>query len=404
MVTRRRVQSIAIRFYPPSYDIRVESVPMPQITHSDDAIVRIHLSGLCGSSLHVYRGHEAVDKMRVYFSGAYHTCGHEFIGQVVKLGSSFSVHTLRLPSLYAKLKTGDKVVCPFPTSCGVCQVCRSGFTCRCIQSKLFGSPALEGVQAQYIRVPSASGTLFNLSDPDAWPLSKLKQVSDSSLLLLADILPTGIFAAIQALSHSKVLPVPAAEPWPPHGKASKNIPTFAIIGLGPVGFCATIRFKIIAVDPIESRRNKMRSIYFEISDLGVSQEIFVVQSIEEVKETVHTWTSDVGCSAVLEVVVGNNSALTLAYELVQPFGSMSSVDAHGVHPFPLTGGQLYDKNVSFDFGRCPVRSLFPMAFELLSDESSLIDRIVGFDKAVEMYATFDKGEVGKIVFNPWKET
>lgn len=44
---------------------------------------------------------------------------------------------------------------------------------------------------------------------------------------------------------------------------------------------------------------------------------------------------------------------------------MSSVDAHGVHPFPLTGGQLYDKNVSFDFGRCPVRSLFPMAFELL---------------------------------------
>lgn len=66
-------------------------------------------------------------------------------------------------------------------------------------------------------------------------------------------------------------------------------------------------------------------------------------------------------------VVGNNSALALAYELVQPFGTISSVGVHGERPFPLTGGQLYDKNVSFDFGRCPVRSLFPMAFDLLSE-------------------------------------
>ncbi|KAK0201623.1 chaperonin 10-like protein [Desarmillaria ectypa] len=418
---------VAIRFHPPSYDIRVENVPIPEITHPDDAIVKIHFSGLCGSDLHVYRGHEAVDKI--------HTCGHEFIGQVVKLGSSFSVHAERLPSLYAKLKIGDKVVCPFTTSCGECQVCRSGFTCRCIQSKLFGSSALEGAQAQYIRVPNAGGTLFNLSDPDTWPLSKPKQVSDSSLLLLADILPTGIFAAIQALSHPKVPPVLTAAPWPLHDKASsgipdlfpkENVPTFAIIGLGPVGVCAAISLldelekrqlpsglRIVAIDPIESRRGKMRSIYSKISDARGSREVFVVQSIEEAKETVQTWTSGVGCSAVLEVV-GNNSALALAYELVQPFGTISSVGVHGERPFPLTGGQLYDKNVSFDFGRCPVHSLFPMAFDLLikrqdvfggvGDESGLIERIVGFDDAVEMYAAFDKGEVGKIVFDPWKET
>ncbi|KAK0464703.1 chaperonin 10-like protein [Desarmillaria tabescens] len=418
---------VAIRFHPPSYDIRVESVPIPEITHPDDAIVKIRFSGLCGSDLHAYRGHEAVDKI--------HTCGHEFIGEVIKLGSSFTAHAQRLPSLYAKLKIGNKVVCPFTTSCGECQMCRSGFTCRCIQSKLFGSPALEGAQAQYIRVPNAGGTLFNLSDPDTWPLSKPKQVSDSSLLLLADILPTGIFAAIQALSHPKVLPVLTATPWALHDKASddisdlfpkENVPTFAIIGLGPVGVCATISlldqlgkrqlpsgFRIVAVDPVESRRNKMRSIYSKISDSEVRPEAFMVRSIEEAKETVQAWTSGVGCSAVLEVV-GNNSALTLAYELVQPFGTISSVGVHGERPFPLTGGQLYDKNVSFDFGRCPVRSLFPMAFDLLikrqdvfgtvGDESGLIDRIVGFDEAVQMYAAFDKGEVGKIVFDPWKET
>ncbi|KAK0503829.1 alcohol dehydrogenase [Armillaria luteobubalina] len=419
---------VAIRFHPPSYDIRVENVPIPEIIHPDDAIVKIHFSGLCGSDLHVYRGHEAVDRI--------HTCGHEFVGHVVKLGSSFSVHSQRLPALYANLKIGDKVVCPFTTSCGECRVCRSGFTCRCIQNKLFGSPALEGAQAQYVRVPNAGGTLFNLSDPETWPLSTPKQVSDSSLLLLADILPTGIFAAIQALSHPKVSPILTATPWPLHDQTfsdtpglfpKENLPTFAIIGLGPVGVCATISlldqlgkrqlpsgFRIVAVDPIKSRRNKMRSIYCKVCDPEVrSCEIFEIQSIEEAKETVRTWTSGVGCSAVLEVV-GNNSALTLAYELVQPFGTISSVGVHGERPFPLTGGQLYDKNVSFDFGRCPVRSLFPMAFDLLikrqdifggvGDESGLIDRIVGFDEAVEMYAAFDKGEVGKIVFDPWKKT
>ncbi len=39
----------------------------------------------------------------------------------------------------------------------------------------------------------------------------------------------------------------------------------------------------------------------------------------------------------------------------------------------------------------------------VGDESGLIDRIVGFDEAVEMYAAFDKGEVGKIVFDPWRK-
>ncbi|SJL07325.1 uncharacterized protein ARMOST_10671 [Armillaria ostoyae] len=416
---------VAIRFHPPSYDIRVENVPIPEITHPDDAIVKIHFSGLCGSDLHVYRGHEAVDKMQAKFS----------VAQSAGLTLTRLLVILAVMSSSARLSNWDRAsVCIPKDSRHFAGNAR--FTCRCIQSKLFGSPALEGAQAQYIRVPNAGGTLFNLSDPDTWPLSTPKQVSDSSLLLLADILPTGIFAVIQALSHPKVLPVLAAAPWPLHDQASsdmlglfpkENVPTFAIIGLGPVGVCATISlldqlgkrqlpsgFRIVAVDPIESRRNKMRSIYSKVCDSEVrSREVFAVQSIEEAKETVQTWTSGVGCSAVLEVV-GNNSALALAYELVQPFGIISSVGVHGERPFPLTGGQLYDKNVSFGFGRCPVRSLFPMAFDLLikrqdifggvGDESGLIDKIVGFDEAVEMYAAFDKGEVGKIVFDPWKKT
>lgn len=79
---------------------------------------------------------------------------------------------------------------------------------------------------------------------------------------------------------------------------------------------------------------------------------------------------------------------------------------------PFQGRQLYAKNVSFDFGRCPVRAMFPMALELLikrqdifggvGEEASLVDKIVGFEEAAESYQKFDKGTVGKVLFRPWK--
>ena len=110
-------------------------------------------------------------------------------------------------------------------------------------------------------------------------------------------------------------------------------------------------------------------------------------------------------------VVGNNSALTLAYELVRPFGLISSVGVHQAPQLPLTGREVYDKNVSFDFGRCPVRSMLPIAAKILlkrqdvfggvGTKASLIERIVGFESAVEFYEKFDKGLCGKILFDPW---
>ena len=85
-------------------------------------------------------------------------------------------------------------------------------------------------------------------------------------------------------------------------------------------------------------------------------------------------------------VVGNNSALTLAYDIVRPFGAVSSVGVHQEPPLPFTGRDVYNKNVSSDFGRCLVRAMFPLALEILrkrqdmfggvGQAASLIDRIV----------------------------
>ncbi|KAL1745467.1 chaperonin 10-like protein [Schizophyllum fasciatum] len=390
----------------------------PKIEHPDDAIVKIKLAGLCGSDLHTYRGTEAADRV--------HICGHEFVGEVVALGDSFGKADEERPALYETLKVGDKVVSPFTTNCGECSVCYLGFTCRCKESLLFGSPSLQGAQAQYIRVPHAGGTLFDLSGDNLTDVQK--SVADSSLMLLGDILPTGMFAAMQALNHPKLQADLNGKPWPScldlsarTGSSAARALSFAVVGMGPVGICAVIALLdmldqrniphiVIAVDPNPARRQKMEAILAALRSDSKTHSCVSVRSIEDAKELVQRET-EVGCSAVLEVV-GNTSALKLAYDLVRPFGVISSVGVHSVVPLPLTGDDLYSKNLSLDFGRCPARAMIPMAFDLLvkrqdifgsvGEASSLVDNIVGLDEAVESYKKFDKGESGKILFDPWQ--
>lgn len=258
--------------------------------------------------------------------------------------------------------------------------------------------------------------MFDLTDPDSWSNGKplhhdmemvLAGIADSSLLLLADILPTGIFAAVQALNHPKVLPVITGRPWPLsfHHEADESISsinlkpedgilTFAVIGLGPVGICTCVSlldmlvtrnlpFRVVAIDPLEARRRKMERVLATIDQQAKISGVFTVQSIDDAGKTVQEWTAGVGCNAILEVsetslsagrisfhvhetqVVGNNSALKLGYDLVRAFGAIISVGVHGEPQIPFTGQQLYNKNVSLDFGRCPAQAMFPLAFDLL---------------------------------------
>ncbi|KAI9568331.1 chaperonin 10-like protein [Boletus coccyginus] len=429
------MQSV-VRFYPPAYDIRVEEATIPKIEHPDDAIVKIKLAGLCGSDLHIYRGTAGLTEPAI--------CGHEFIGEVVALGANFQPGATSRPHLYGTLKVGDKVVSPFTVSCGECHYCRVGFTCRCVECQLFGTPNTPGGQAQYVRVPRAGGTLFNLEGISAASVHSdqetketIGELADSSLLLLSDILPTGVFAAFQALNHPKTLPMLTSRSYPQSSgaallesgvsvplEAEDKVLTVAIVGLGPVGVCACValldmlyardvEFRIVAIDPTEIRRKKVEAIYAKVSQAYGKRENghLEVSDIATSGEVVTRWTKGIGCNSILEAV-GNTSALSLAYELVRPFGCITSVGVHSARQVPYTGRQLYDKNVSFDFGRCPVRAMFPVALDLLlrrqdifgevGGETSLVEKVVGFDVAAKTYEDFDKGRCGKVLFDPWR--
>ncbi|KZV61842.1 hypothetical protein PENSPDRAFT_658614 [Peniophora sp. CONT] len=403
------------------HDVHVEQVPTPQLQHADDAIVKVQLAGLCGSDLHVFRGDEDVNER--------HVCGHELIGTVVALGESFAPDApASRPALYRTLTVGDAVVCPFTVSCGECEFCRLGQTQRCIHSILLGQPILPGAQAQYIRIPHAGGSLFAL------PSNLSQELPAPALLLLADILPTGLFVATQALSHAKIAPVLSGRAWPPKLEGYFDDPVdaqaqitdqdralqLAVVGLGPVGLCATFAlldilahlhtpYKLVAVDPNPARRAKLESMLAVVSSsTETSRGEVVLADPASAPGIVKGWGRG-GCHAVLEVV-GNNSALTTALGLLAPAGILSSCGVHQAPPVPFTGRELYNANVTLEFGRCPVRALFPAALRLLRKRADvlaqiggagLVERVVPLKDAPEAYEKFNKGEWGKVVFDVW---
>src|ERR1700748_2642855 len=82
------------------HDVRVKTVPDPQILNPRDAIIRVTSTAICGSDLHLYDHYIPTMK-----SGD--ILGHEFMGNVVEVGPGNQ-----------KLKVGDRVVVPSVTACG----------------------------------------------------------------------------------------------------------------------------------------------------------------------------------------------------------------------------------------------------------------------------------------------
>src|SRR3954469_15534875 len=93
--------------------VQVDNVPDPKILNSQDAIVRITSTAICGSDLHLYDGYIPAMKPGDIL-------GHEFMGEVVEIGRDVK-----------KLKKGDRVVVPFTISCGKCWYCEHDLWSAC---------------------------------------------------------------------------------------------------------------------------------------------------------------------------------------------------------------------------------------------------------------------------------
>ena len=305
--------------------VEYRDIPEPVIQNPNEVIVKTSLAGLCGSDLHVFHGREV--GMDV---GA--VMGHEVVGEVVEAGDAVK-----------RFKTGDKVFAPFSTSCGECNFCSIGLTSRCVQGQLFGwqqdGIGLAGCQSEFVRIPLADGTL--LKKPD--------ELSDSAALLLGDNFSTGFFCAEMAEVK-------------PGG-------TYAVIGCGTVGLLCIIAARslgaeqIIAIDPVENRRN-------HAAELGA-----VVCDPDSATEMVESKTSGRGVDSVMELV-GNPQAQRMAYEIIKPGGVMSVIGCHCTPNFAFSPVEAYDKNLTYRTGRCPARKYMDLLTERVHSGEFKLDSFI----------------------------
>lgn len=157
--------------------------------------------------------------------------GHEFTGIVEETGSDVK-----------SFKKGDQIVSPFTVSCGDCFYCKQGYSSRCAKCELFGTAGLDGAQAEYVRVPLADSTAMKAPE----------DIADNALVLMADIFPTGYFAARNAFKDMT--------------KEQISEATVVLVGCGPVGLCALINAEnykpkhLLAVDSIQPRLDLARSL------------------------------------------------------------------------------------------------------------------------------------------------
>jgi threonine dehydrogenase-like Zn-dependent dehydrogenase len=237
--------------------------------------------------------------------------GHEFTGHVEEIGEHVKT-----------VKKGDRVVSPFTVSCGECFYCKRGFSSRCAKSLLFGSAQLDGAQAEYVRVPLADSTLMKAPEG----------ISDEALVLMADIFPTGYFAAMNAFKE--------------FNEEEIRDSTVVLVGCGPVALCALVNlvdFKpkhILAVDSVPSRLELAQSLGAEPWNFQTDR--------ERLDKRVKELTDGRGADVVVEVV-GLSPALQMGFELLRPWGVISSVGVHNGE-IPWKGSQAYGKNLRVQMG------------------------------------------------------
>ncbi|HYE82947.1 MAG TPA: zinc-dependent alcohol dehydrogenase [Clostridia bacterium] len=366
-------------------DVKVKKVGDPELLKDDDMILKVTSTAICGSDLHLIHG--MVPNMPKGF-----ILGHETMGIVEEVGKGVT-----------KVKKGDRVIVPFPVSCGHCWFCEHDLWSQCDNSNANGEVGgifgysktyggYDGGQAEYLRVPYANVGPFKVPE----------ELTDEQVLFLTDILPTSYWGA-------------------EIGGVTKG-DTVAVLGCGPVGLLAQkwAAFmgadRIIAVDYIDyrlehaRRYNKVEALNFNDYD----------NTGEYIKEITHGGADVVidcvgmdGKMTVVEMVEsalklqgGSKSAIEIGTQAVRKGGTVSLVGVYGAryNAFPL--GDFFARNITLKMGQCPAHTYVERIVKLIQDGSfdatDIITHKLSLDQGEHAYEIFDekKDNCIKVILKP----
>ena len=322
-------------------NIKVVEKPYPKIMDNRDAIVKVTLSSICTSDLHIKHGFVPAAKNGV-------TLGHEFVGEVVEIGSAIK-----------NIKIGDRVSGNVETFCGECFFCKRGFINNCIQGGWHIGCKIDGAQAEYIRVPFADMGLNVLPN----------NVSYKNALFVGDVLASGYFGAELC--------------------EIKTEDTVAIIGSGPVGLCsmASARVmnanKIIAIDK-DSNRLQV-ALKQGLADIVLNPNECDIET--EIKKL----TENRGADCVIEAAGGENT-FEMAWKIARPNAIVALVGMYE-KPQSLPLPQMYGKNLIFKTGGVDAKHSEKLLKYISEDKINtdfMITQIFSFEEIEKAYQFFEE--------------
>jgi threonine dehydrogenase-like Zn-dependent dehydrogenase len=381
-----------------AHDVRVDDVAQPKILNPHDALVKITLSAICGSDLHLYDGY--IPTMR---KGD--ILGHEFMGVVVEVGAEVQ-----------NLRAGDRVVVPFPIACGRCQFCQRqeyalcdnsnpnawmaeqiyGYTGAAIfgYSHLYGGYA--GGQAEFARVPFA----------DVGPVKVPESLSDEQVLFLSDIIPTGW----QAAGYCNIQPGDVVAVW----------------GCGPVGLFALLSAKllgaerVIAIDRVPERLEMARVhtgaeiIDYERTELyGALQDMTGGRGPDACIDSVGLEAHGTGLAGTYDktkhltrMETDRPTALRQAVQACRKGGTISIPGVYSGFIDKFNIGAAFAKGLTFKMGQTHVQKYMPELLDRIEkgeiDPTFLITHRLPLEEAPRGYELFRNKEENcvKVVLKP----
>ncbi|MFP5021611.1 alcohol dehydrogenase catalytic domain-containing protein [Pseudonocardia phyllosphaerae] len=323
--------------------VRVTDVPEARIEEPADALVRVRRAAVCGTDLHTVAHGDGLDPGTAHAPGT--VLGHEFVGEVVATGAAVVGH-----------RAGDRVVGADFTACGSCWWCRRGDHWECPGRRFFGTgtafgPALDGAQAELVRVPWADTVLRPL--PDA--------VGDDAAVFLGDTLATG-YAAVRR-----------ADPLPGD--------TVAVVGGGPVGQLTALAAQacgagtVLLVEPVEARRAL------------AAAEGSVAVAPDDAGGAVRRLTDGRGADVVVDAI-GGPRGLDTAFGLVRRRGTVVSVGVH-TGDWSLQAGRAFADELTLRFAIGDVMrdgdALVALLGSGVLDPTVVVGETVSLDDVPEAY-------------------
>ena len=348
--------------------------PIPEILHPDDAIVKVLRSCICGSDLHLYHG--LVPDTRI---GS--TFGHEFIGEIVEIGSGVK-----------NVKIGDRVMVPFNIACGKCAFCKQELYGNCHESNpeatavggIFGyshtAGGYDGGQAEYVRVPYA----------DVGPVVIPDWMDPDDAVLLTDVVPAGYQAAEMG--------------------GIQFGDTVVVFGAGPIGImaakCAWLfgAGRVIIIDHIDYR--------LEFAEKYAQCEAFNFNSIGDPVVFLKSITDSLGADVCIDAVGceasgnlmntitgrrlllqgGSTTALHWAINGVKKGGIVSIVGVYGPIDSLIPIGNVVNKGITIRANQASVKRLLPRLIEHVQsgiiNPKGLITHRIPLEEVSEAYHIF----------------